>query len=306
QYDLVPRKESLHEANFQLSTPSTSITSNQDQETRPKLPVAMATYLLHPPYHVDPDGDVLLFTPKTPLIDIHKGNVPGNYARFQVSSKNLALASGYLKRTLKSCWAEGHAPSTKGSAEIPVNYWKPDILLIILNLIHGRLRQIPLRLSLPQLSDIAVATDYFQCHEVVEVFAEDTKTWVMISCVFKSPDIFKQTTRIAMEQATGPFDTSNLPIPKSVKDAIDQARQECVEKFELMIKEHMSKLFNGPTYCSAKCDATQLALFFIKMMKKEISYSLDMACSSESSHVRSITVDIWGHSPEFIHSMIKE
>lgn len=187
----------------------------------------------HPPYQIDPDGDIILFTPKASLIDITKGNVPGNYSRFQVSSKHLALASAYFKGMLKNGWAEGDALSTKGFAEIPVNDCKPDILLIILNLIHGRLRQIPLKLSLPQLSDIAVATHFFQCHEVVEVFAgiwikaleslvpssfsQDMKIWMMISFVFKSPGIFKRTTKIAMQQATGPFETSNLPIPKPVK-----------------------------------------------------------------------------------------
>ena len=159
--------------------------------------------------------------------------MPGNYARFQVSSKHLALASAYFKRGLNDCWAEGDALSELGSVEIPVNDCKPDILLILLNLIHGRSRKIPLKLTLPQLSDIAVAADFFQCNEVVEVFAgiwiqaleplvptsfsQDMKIWMMISCIFRSPTTFNKTTKIAMQQATGPFDTSNLPIPISVK-----------------------------------------------------------------------------------------
>ncbi|CAI7636383.1 unnamed protein product [Penicillium glandicola] len=277
---------------------------------------------LRSPYQVDPDGDIILFTPQTPLIDISKGNVPGNYARFQVSSKHLALASAYFQRMLRSCWTEGNSLSTKGSAEIPVNDCKPDILLIILNLIHGRLRQIPLKLSLPQLSDIAVATDFFQCHEVVEVFADiwikaleslvpsslsqDMKTWMMISCIFKSPKIFKRTTKVAMQQATGPFDTSNFPIPKSTKDEIDEARQRCLAKFESLIREHISRLLNGPVRCSESCDATNLGLLLGKMMRTKISCSLNTARSFESGHALSITVNIRGFSPVFICSMIKE
>ncbi|KAJ5154030.1 uncharacterized protein N7500_009469 [Penicillium coprophilum] len=302
--------------------------SNQDQDINPMMSAAMSAGL-QPPYQVDTDGDVVLFTPKTPLIDISKGNVPGNYARFQVSSKHLALSSAYFKRMLKDRWAEGEALRTNGSAEIPVNDCKPDILLIILNLIHGQLRQVPLRLSLQQLSDIAVATDFFQCHEVVEVFAgiwikdlwwplsipgwspfslslEDMRTWLMISCVFKSPDVFEATTRTAMRKGTGPFDTSYLPIPKSVKDAIDQARQKCIEKFEVMIKKHILNLLNGPICCSGKCDATQLGHLLSRMTKEKIFYSLDTACTSESDHVPSITVSICELSPDFIYTMITE
>ncbi|KAJ5801469.1 uncharacterized protein N7518_003537 [Penicillium psychrosexuale] len=228
------KKESLRGFDLGKSSSATTTASTQEQEgTRPILTAVVAPDL-HPPYQVDSDGDIILFTPETPLIDFSKGNVPGNYARFQVSSKHLALASAYFKRMLKDCWAEGGALSKKGSVEIPVNDCKPDILLVLLNLIHGRSRQVPLKLTLPQLSDIAVATDFFQCNEVVEVFAgiwiqaleslvpssfsQDMKIWMMISCVFRSHSmIFQKTTKIAIQQATGPFDTSNLPIPNSVK-----------------------------------------------------------------------------------------
>ncbi|CAI7676310.1 unnamed protein product [Penicillium discolor] len=294
--------------------------TKSDENTKLILTAAMANP--HPPYQIDPDGDIILFTPKASLIDITKGNVPGNYSRFQVSSKHLALASAYFKGMLKNGWAEGDALSTKGFAEIPVNDCKPDILLIILNLIHGRLRQIPLKLSLPQLSDIAVATDFFQCHEVVEVFAgiwikaleslvpssfsQDMKIWMMISFVFKSPGIFKRTTKIAMQQATGPFETSNLPIPKPVKDAIDKAREECLEKFELLIKEHILRLLSGPVRCSENCDAAHLGVSLGKMMTMKISSSLNTSRSSESGCAPSITVDLRGFSPDSICSMIKE
>ncbi|KGO67662.1 Uncharacterized protein PITC_064250 [Penicillium italicum] len=212
--------------------PALFISTTSDQDHEPTSTEPRATDM-HPPHQVDPDGDIILFTPKAPLIDISKGNVPGNYARFQVSSKHLTFASGYFRRMLKTCWAEGDALSKKGFVEIPVNDCKPDILLIILNLIHGRSRKVPPKLSLPQLTDIAVAIDFLQCHEAIEVFAgiwiqdlrsvvsslflEDTKKWIMIAWVFSSYDILRQTETIAMQQGTGPFQTSNLPIPKIIK-----------------------------------------------------------------------------------------
>lgn len=125
----------------------------------------------HPPYEVDPDGDIILFTPETPLIDIRQGNVEGNYAQFRVSSRHLTLAIPFFKGMLKDCWPAGHTLLTQGSVEIPINDCKPDILLIILNIIHGHLRRVPRKISLQQLTDISIATDHFQCYEVIEVFA---------------------------------------------------------------------------------------------------------------------------------------
>lgn len=223
---------------FKMSTLpiSTAPDQDQDQDKDLKPTSTELTGTVHPPHQVDPDGDVILFTPEASLIDISKGNVPGNYARFQVSSKHLTLASDYFKRMLKSCWAEGNALSKKGSVQIPVNDCKPDILLIILNIIHGRTRRVPQKLSLPQLTDIAVATDFFQCHEAIEIFAdiwiqnlkslvspsfsENTKQWIMVAWVFNSNDILRRAETIAMQQETGSFQTSNLPIPKSIKGVL--------------------------------------------------------------------------------------
>jgi hypothetical protein len=188
------------------------------------------------PYKVDPDGDIILFTPDTLFIDVKKGAVPGNYARFLVSSRHLALASTYFKAMLRDCWAEGSTLSEKGSAEIPVKECKPEILLIILNLIHGRLRQVPRQLSLQQFTDIAVTTDFFQCHEAIEMAAGiwkealqplglipsiwDITNWIMIASVFDLRHILQQATKTAMQQGRGPLLTCNLPIPKAIKGVL--------------------------------------------------------------------------------------
>ncbi|KAJ5193060.1 hypothetical protein N7449_009202 [Penicillium cf. viridicatum] len=282
---------------------------------------------IYPPYQVDPDGDVILFTPKASLIDIDKGNVPGNYARFQVSSKHLTLASGYFKRMLKNCWAEGNALSTKGSVEIPVNDCEPDILLIILNLIHGRSRQVTRKLSLSQLTKIAVATDFFQCHEAIEVFAdiwinglkslvsstfsENTKLWMMIAWVFKSNDTLRLTEKIAMQQGTGPFQTGNLPIPKSIKDKIDQARQKYMELLQVKIGERIETLLNSPTAnktscCGPVCDATYLGLVLRKLTENEVSYSVSVPLRSSKSYTPFVTVSFENLSPTSINFMVNE
>ncbi|KAJ6132710.1 hypothetical protein N7471_007925 [Penicillium samsonianum] len=320
------KRKSMRGSNFEKPTPSTSVASdqNQDQDHKPTSTELMATDM-HPPHQVDPDGDIILFTREASLIDISKGNVPGNYARFQVSSKHLTLASGYFKRMLKNCWAEGVALSTKGSVEIPVNDCKPDILLIILNLIHGRSRQVPLKLSLPQLTDIAVATDFFECHEAIEVFAgiwikdleslvsssfsENTKEWIMIAWVFKSNDILRQTETIAMQQGTGPFQTSNLPIPKSIKDKIDQARQKYMESLQVKFGQQIEKLLNSPnakhTSCGPECNATYLGLVLRTLTHNKISYSAGIPSLPDQPYSPFVAVSLENLSPTSVISMVK-
>jgi hypothetical protein len=146
---------------------------------------------------------------------------------------------------LKDCWTEGQALKD-GTAEILVHDCKPQILLIVLNVIHGRQRQVPRRLLLNEMSAVAVTTDFFQCHEALEVMAgiwiealkstvpsslgKDLKTWIMISSVFNRAHILKATTRIAMQWGTRPFDNDNLPIPKNIKGTFHNRPFETLSK----------------------------------------------------------------------------
>lgn len=78
-------------------------------------------------YVVDPDGDIILFTPGAFLPNTTAGRVEECLTRFRVSSKHLKLASPYFKAMLQNCWAEGRDLLTNGSAEIPVHICSPDI-----------------------------------------------------------------------------------------------------------------------------------------------------------------------------------
>ncbi|KAJ5593065.1 hypothetical protein N7537_009969 [Penicillium hordei] len=307
--------------NFKSILSISKASEDRNQDHKPTLTASMATDM-YPPYQVDPDGDIILFTPEASLIDINKGNVPGNYARFQVSSKHLTLASGYFKRMLKNCWAEGDALSTKGFAEIPVHDFKPAILLIILNLIHGRSRQVPQKLSLQKLTDIAVATDFFQCHEAIEMFAgiwikdleplfsskfsEDTKRWMMIAWVFKSNSILQNTEEIAMQQGTGPFEAGNLPIPKSIKDKIDEVRQQHMELLQAMTGERIEILLNSRTSCCGPvCDATCLGLILHRLTEHRVSYSVSVLSRPYEPYTPFVAVSFGDLSPTSIDSMVK-
>ncbi|KAJ5555417.1 hypothetical protein N7535_007852 [Penicillium sp. DV-2018c] len=248
------------------------------------------------PYSIDPDGDIILYTPDDPLIVPNKGDVLGNYGRFLVSSRHLALASPYFKAMLRTCWAEGSQLSENGSAEIPVKECKPDILLILLNAIHGRHRQVPRTVSLQQLAALAASTDFFQCHEAIEIFAgqwkaalqplqlgsfcitSDTINWIMIASVFGFRDTLEEATKVAMQRGTGPFTTNNLPIPKATKDAIDRARQTYMDGLREKIEQRLSQLLTSSlVHCSPKCDAQCLGYVLRKLAKNRITFSISQA-----------------------------
>lgn len=188
---------------------------------------------------IDPDGDIILFIPDAPPEGQprkkQKLSNPESPWRLRVSSKHLALASAYFKKRLGPKWPEGKELASKGSVEIPMD--APgcdfDTLLIIMNIFHLRSRQIPENVKVETLLNLALATDYLQCHEAVEgygigwsrslmpelpnTFSSDTRKWILIAHTFRWKSLFERTTMLAQRQGLRPFDCGSLPIPKSVK-----------------------------------------------------------------------------------------
>lgn len=156
----------------------------------------------------------------------------GGIIKFFVSSNHLRLASPVFERMLTGGWAEGSALRTRGIAEIKVQSTKATALFTLLNIIHGRTRKVPRKVSLDLLTQLAVLVDYYECHEAVEVFSKiwikawknrwpdrygyDVIRWLCISWVFRDGRIFKNMTRILQRQATNPLQTFELPIPSRI------------------------------------------------------------------------------------------
>ncbi|XP_014551767.1 hypothetical protein COCVIDRAFT_70413, partial [Bipolaris victoriae FI3] len=88
----------------------------------------------------------------------------------RVSSKHLMLASSYFKRSLGGALTEGHTLRSEGHVKIKMDGLELDAMLLVMNMIHGRFRQLPSSVDLRTLTSIAILTDYLQCHEVVEPF----------------------------------------------------------------------------------------------------------------------------------------
>jgi hypothetical protein len=189
----------------------------------------------------DPDGDVVLVVspPKGPRAYNAEGNAAlSNFTvpqttRFRVSSRHLILASPYFQGRLGSQWPEGKELKSKGSVELEIPDTDPETLLILLNIIHARTTRVPLLVTVNQLTELAIMTDYFQCHDAVGVYSnmwkESLKTqiptkyspailkWILISWVFGYPDVFTSVTQTAQLQTTSSIWAMDLPIPANIQ-----------------------------------------------------------------------------------------
>jgi BTB/POZ domain len=152
-----------------------------------------------------------------------------------VSAKHLMLASPVFKAMLQhSTFKEGDTLRTSGQVKVPLPDDDPTALKILLDIVHGRVRQVPRQVNLKVMTDLSVLVDKYQMLEIVELYAEiwmstlkssvpifftaDLLPWLSISWVFGLADQFKQVSRIAMRGSTELFGAREeyLPIPQHV------------------------------------------------------------------------------------------
>lgn len=152
---------------------------------------------------------------------------------YHVSSRHLQLASSWFKRALtKEAWAESEL--VDGQYRISAQDWDEDALLLVLNILHLRNKQVPRTVSLDMLAKIAILVDYYSCGEAVELFTDmwikdakmkaavpqsycrDLVLWIWISWVFDLSQQFAKATAVAVSQCTEAMQTLNLPISEKV------------------------------------------------------------------------------------------
>ncbi|KAF5012934.1 hypothetical protein FDECE_1045 [Fusarium decemcellulare] len=150
--------------------------------------------------------------------------------RFRVSSPHLILASPVFKAMLDGPFSEG-VRNERGFYEIKAFEWSAEALLILLNIIHGHHRSTPKTVDVSLLEQVAVLVDYYQCHEIVEVFADKwmaahqdafpkdygnaCMSWMFFAWVFSDEKLFKTMVSIAVRFSREPLQTS-LPLPNTI------------------------------------------------------------------------------------------
>lgn len=155
--------------------------------------------------------------------------------RMKLSSKHLILASPYFRKMLCSEWKESAATADgRERYAVGAEDWDESALVMLMEIIHGRTRNIPRQVGLETLAKIAVLVDYYRCHEAVAFFADvwisslyeaqeaatsprkcdrNLTLWLTVLSVFSSRDKLRIMMKIAVEHGRMPIHTLGLPIP---------------------------------------------------------------------------------------------
>lgn len=155
--------------------------------------------------------------------------------RVQCSSKHLSLASPVFKAMLSSNFKESAVLRSTGTLNLPLPDDDATPLLILLNIIHGQTKEIPLEIDLYMLTRIAIMVDKYRLQMAVKMMSriwidrlddnkpprwtENLRYWMFISWVFKRSIAFKSVTRIAERHSECRIDETaefDLPIPCSI------------------------------------------------------------------------------------------
>jgi len=135
---------------------------------------------------------------------------------YKVSFQHLICTSPKFKSELTS-WSESRKKDD-GFYHVGTEGWNPEALVIFLNILHLRYRQVPRSLSLELLAEIAKLVDYYRCWEAFDLIADvwitqvrkthpvpmnycrELMLWMLISWVFKLDTEFASTTLRALRQ----------------------------------------------------------------------------------------------------------
>lgn len=187
----------------------------------------------------DPDGDVFLLLQKQMATDTDSESEDGSTKdapaydiRMQVSSKHLILASSVFKSMLQGHFVEGQTLRSTGSLDLPLPDDDPDAFTILLNVIHGRSSDVPQKVGLSLMIEIAILVDKYQLLEAVGLCSdrwigplesdfipdddEDMIAWLSIFWVFRNEYLFQFTTQMLLRGSRGIVNADNLPIPQAL------------------------------------------------------------------------------------------
>ncbi|EAW13266.1 uncharacterized protein ACLA_017130 [Aspergillus clavatus NRRL 1] len=243
-------------------------------------------------YELDPKGDVVFLlydvphsllhsldeTPSTSTSTSPAQSIPADnedtptLLRIRASSKHLTLACPQIERSLSNGFSEAKQLRATGHVEVDIDNWDAAAFLCLMMIIHGRTRAVPRRVSIDELVEMAVLVDYYECYEAVEVFTEmwmealkrkpmagveDAEKWLFVAWVFQQQEMFANAGVYLQKRLRGRFDTS-LPVPRRVRDAVDNARETAIESILDLLHNRLAGLQSDEVQCSYDCDCALL------------------------------------------------
>ena len=185
----------------------------------------------------DPDDD----GPGLKQVEVDAESAPESELGHQieeirVSSSHLALTSPYFKQALKGTWKEADTLRTQGSVRMDQEDGDFEAMLILMNIIHGRIRSVPQIVPLEMLARFTILVHVYECDEAVQMFSniwieelkksmpqslcKEAVLWIFIVSVFKRSEEFKGLTSLALKESRGPINTLELPAISKVMGKI--------------------------------------------------------------------------------------
>ncbi|KAI0881275.1 uncharacterized protein GGS22DRAFT_172801 [Annulohypoxylon maeteangense] len=187
--------------------------------------------------------------------------------QFLVSSRHLILASGYFRGVLRGPWKEGTVIHPDGRRHVSAEDWDETALLIVMQAIHGRNRNMPASITLDLEAKIAVLVDYYKCHEALmpwwvpwdkspkprfsPPFGRNLVLWILISSVTEQEEELEWAMRVAVRHSENSFPTMGLPIA-DIAEKIDQRRLDYLNQ----IFDYLYNTLANPNAENVGCDSS--------------------------------------------------
>ncbi|KLO79019.1 uncharacterized protein LW93_4342 [Fusarium fujikuroi] len=174
------------------------------------------------------------------LKNLKPSNEDGQHVElcYRVSSAHLMLASPVFKAMLNGPFTES-SRNGYGRFKVKTLECSASALLILLDIMHGHHRDVPKTMELDLLTEIAILVDYYDCHEIVEMFAENwiasviqedeiegsnyetNMSQLLISWVFAKSELFTSIVQTVIKATAGPIRT-DLPLPSIILGKLQQ------------------------------------------------------------------------------------
>ncbi|PVH85230.1 hypothetical protein DL98DRAFT_483721 [Cadophora sp. DSE1049] len=209
----------------------------------------------------------------------------------RASSKVLSMISPVFHRMLGPDFKEGATLKAAQSVVIHLPDDDSDAMVILLNIIHGRTRQVPRKIDFENdlLTELATLVDYYQLYEVTELFSDTwlrdstrgkrlwteyrhstALRWLWISWVFQDAPLFQDITKLMEGEGEGDSEyvdgassgesglrqeyADRLPIPSAVLDTIRRQRDVAISTAIDVVYDLIAK-YSGPNFtCEALTD----------------------------------------------------
>ncbi|KAF0323783.1 nuclear pore protein-like protein [Colletotrichum asianum] len=211
-----------------------------------------------------------LTSPNGKLPDVHVTS-KAESIKYLLSSRHLALASRYFASTLKWTGKEASTGKMDGPHHVDASGWDSQAFLVVMKAMHGKFRGISRCVDLEMLAKVAAIVDYYDCHESLEPLST---IWIeMLSRASPLPKTCDRDLLLWLLVSFGLLPSlDRLPIRSSITDAIDQRREDIIERILKMLENQAERFRNGSSGCKFECSATLLGLLVKNMAEHRLSH----------------------------------